>query len=294
MLRKIKIGDYDCSYDDYSWFYDKDIVPIAPLTVVCGVNDSGKSSIIDGLLYCRELKYEEASRGKSFLGLNVINKIKELINSKETTKLLPPDVVDVEEQQLFQAFNAWLRYFGIGDCCMLQNNADDPTDIQLKIGTHRLDRITATIGYGTNDIVSLIVNSLLEHNDKVLWLKSPEAYLHPNLQLAMADLLLSLMKNGKRIVVETHSDHILNRLLRRIIEDEQDNLIKDKIKIYFISNDGHDGERYSTIQEIKVDPVRGFVDAPLDFFSQFSAEITEIFNAGIENLKRKEKESAQR
>lgn len=96
----------------------------------------------------------------------------------------------------------------------------------------------------------------------------------------MADYFIGLALSGKNIIAETHSDHVINRLVRRIIQDKEYNLV-DKIGIYFISQT----ENGSEIQEIKIDDKRGIVNWPKDFFDQTATEQELIIRAGIEKRK---------
>jgi predicted ATPase len=54
-------------------------------------------------------------------------------------------------------------------------------------------------------------------------IEQPEAHLHPRYQADVADLLIDATEFGNRIIVETHSEHLLLRLQRRIAEKKLDN-----------------------------------------------------------------------
>ena len=88
--------------------------------------------------------------------------------------------------------------------------------------------------------------------------------------------------NGKCAVVETHSDHIINRVVRRIMEDPS---LRDKVKIYFV-NQNSDG--FSNIQDIQVDEVEGAVCSNSNFFFQFASETEKIIDIGYRNLQKRQ------
>lgn len=122
------------------------------------------------------------------------------------------------------------------------------------------------VGDGVKYSLPIICEGLSLNPDDTLALDYPEICLHPESQLTMADFLLSLARDGKNLIVETHSDHIINRILRRIIEDGKDQLLNDIVKIYFVEKiDG-----VSQLKEIKIDLIKGFVDAPEKFFTQYA------------------------
>jgi predicted ATPase len=107
-------------------------------------------------------------------------------------------------------------------------------------------------------------------------LEHPEIHLHPNLQMQMADYFISLALSQKRVIIETHSDHIVNRLVRRIVEDKKLNL-NDLIRIYFIIPTPT-GSKY---EPVTIDPESGIVNWPRDFFDQTASEQQRTIQAGL-------------
>ncbi|MGV0105299.1 DUF3696 domain-containing protein [Nostoc sp. DSM 114160] len=138
----------------------------------------------------------------------------------------------------------------------------------------------ADVGFGVSQIFPIILEGLRMPWRSTLLLEQPEIHLHPNLQMQMADYFISLALSGKKVIVETHSDHIINRLVRRIVESET-NQFKDLIAIYFISNT----ENGSIYEEIKIDDERGVVNWPSGFFDQVANEQENIIRAGLRKRK---------
>ena len=100
------------------------------------------------------------------------------------------------------------------------------------------------------------------------------------MQLCMADFLIELAKHERNIIVETHSDHFINRVVRRYMEDES---VRDKIKIYFIDKNGK-GE--SGKVSVDIDLVEGALCEDENFFYQFSSETERIIDIGYRNLEK--------
>jgi len=138
----------------------------------------------------------------------------------------------------------------------------------------------ADVGFGVSQIFPIILEGLRMPWRGTLLLEQPEIHLHPSLQMQMADYFISLALSGKKVIVETHSDHIINRLVRRIVESET-NQLKDLIGIYFISNT----DNGSTYEEINIDDERGVVNWPQGFFDQVASEQESIIRAGLRKRK---------
>ena len=102
-------------------------------------------------------------------------------------------------------------------------------------GPKRNEAVTiADVGFGVSQLLPILVLGLRAENSSLLLLEQPEIHLHPRLQANLADFLLTLADQGQRIIVETHSDHFINRLRRRIAEDPTDEL-RNKVNILFVA-----------------------------------------------------------
>ena len=92
--------------------------------------------------------------------------------------------------------------------------------------------------------------------------EQPEIHLHPSLQAELADLFIDIMKTGRRqILVETHSEHLLLRIRRRIAEGT---LKPDQVAILFVEK--HGGE--SKVRRLDLNSRGHFSDWPKGFFDE--------------------------
>lgn len=178
-----------------------------------------------------------------------------------------------EKNTLFYATQKWSSYFETGDLNLSQNEEM----IKLNVSGHNL----IDVGVGVGQSMPIVIEGLFAPKESTLIIEQPEIHLHPKAQMNMADFLISLSLAKKNVIVETHSDHIINRLVRRIMKDKTGSLIND-IQIYFIDKNSD-----NPIEKISISPTKGIVNAPDDFFTQFASETMEIFKAGVENIKKK-------
>jgi predicted ATPase len=149
--------------------------------------------------------------------------------------------------------------------------------LNLESGSASKTRVSiADVGFGVSQIFPIILEGLRMSGRNTLLLEQPEIHLHPNLQMQLADYFIALARSGKKVIVETHSDHIINRLVRRIVEDETGKL-KDLIGIHFISST----DSGSVCEEVCIDESFGVTNWPIDFFDQAALEQENIIKAGI-------------
>lgn len=142
----------------------------------------------------------------------------------------------------------------------------------------------ADAGFGVSQIFPIILEGLRMDKGNTLLLEQPEIHLHPNLQMQLSDYFISLALSGKSVIAETHSDHIINRLVRRIVEDDKYNF-EDMIGIYFITST----EEGSVYEEVNIDEMKGITNWPVDFFDQVANEQMKIMQAGIKKRKNQKK-----
>lgn len=128
--------------------------------------------------------------------------------------------------------------------------------------------------------LSIFTEHLEGEKGDILLFEQPEAGLHPKLQFKLTDILLTYAQTGRRVVVETHSDHFINRIVRRYMEDEK---IRKYIKIYFIDQGLYN---MSNIEPVVIDEVEGVICENENFFYQFANETSKIIDAGYKNLQK--------
>ena len=104
----------------------------------------------------------------------------------------------------------------------------------------------------------------------------PEDGLYPTLQLTLADFFICKILSNKKVIIHTHSDHIINRIVRRIVEDKSQT-IKDLIGIYYFKNENDK----TSITKIDIGP-HGITNWPDGFFDQTAKEQERIILASID------------
>ena len=197
-------------------------------------------------------------------------------NKDNNLKYLQPPQNDIftfhkEDTTFINHLNSWCNYLGI-DNIVFNENDEYKEVLKIKIGESNF----VDVGFGVSQILPILTTGLLMKQNESLILQQPEIHLHPKMQMNFADFILGLAYTQKNIIIETHSDHIINRLLRRLIEDPR---LINRVKFYFIDKNSE-----PQISSIEMNPVNGFINAPLDFFSQFGDESMKIYNASINNL----------
>ena len=89
------------------------------------------------------------------------------------------------------------------------------------------------VGYGVSQVLPVVTELLRDERPRMFLLQQPEVHLHPSAQAALGGLLCRVASGGrKRIVVETHSDHLIDRI-RMDIRDGRTKLKPDDVSILY-------------------------------------------------------------
>lgn len=200
--------------------------------------------------------------------------------NKTVTTSLPPITVSGFvhkscKRNLFDATQAWAKYMDIDPIRIDQKSEI----VKLRVGNSNI----ADVGFGVSQVLPIIVEGLSILPEQTLILEQPEIHLHPNMQMCLADFLISLIYQGKQVIVETHSDHILNRIIRRIMEDRSSFLLEN-VSVYYVQKENNE----SIVSPIEIDKIHGIAKCPQDFFSQYTSEVNTIVRTGFENIKREQ------
>lgn len=104
-------------------------------------------------------------------------------------------------------------------------------------------------------------------------LEQPELHLHPAVQAGLADVLIEVWRKRKiQIIFESHSEHLLRRLQRRIAEEH---VSPDEVGLCFCRTN-QDG---SHLDSLELDAYGNIVNWPENFFGDEFAEIAAMSNA---------------
>jgi len=137
-----------------------------------------------------------------------------------------------------------------------------------KTDTKTPDFKSSNVGFGIGYTLPLIVAILSAKPGSVILLENPEAHLHPAGQAKMAELMCLAAQAGIQIIVETHSDHIINGTLVAIKKELID---KEQIKIYYIDRD----EESNSSRTTEVGLIKGgkIANQPKGFFDQIQTDL---------------------
>lgn len=128
----------------------------------------------------------------------------------------------------------------------------------------------ADVGFGISQFLPIIVADLQLPDDSTLVLAQPEIHLHPSVQAAIADYLVTqINEHEKSYIVETHSEYLLNRIRLAIVKGQ---LEPSDVSVYYFENSA-DGSIMHSIEFTKDGQIR---NAPKGFFETHMMDVMDI------------------
>ena len=127
------------------------------------------------------------------------------------------------------------------------------------------------VGFGLTYVLPVIVLILNSKPGDLIIIENPESHLHPKGQSKIAELCAIAAHNGVQIIIESHSDHLLNGL--RVAT--KDKIIKpEESKIYYFRKVD---DRLDTVADaINIDKDGNLDDYPLGFFDEWDNNIDKL------------------
>ena len=123
------------------------------------------------------------------------------------------------------------------------------------------------VGYGVSQVLPVITELFRDSDTPMFLLQQPEVHLHPSAQAALGSLFCRIADSQRQLVVETHSDHLLDRV-RMDVRDGKGKLKPDDVSLLFFERGNLDVQ----IHPLRLDKEGNVLDAPPTYRRFFMEE----------------------
>jgi predicted ATPase len=147
--------------------------------------------------------------------------------------------------------------------------------VRLELRNHEADewRRPANIGYGLTYAFPILVAGLVAKRGQLLVIDSPEAHLHPMGQSLIGRFLAMLANSGVQVIVETHSDHLVNGV--RLAVNRGELAAKDAV-IHFFNFRPRSPSDPAQLVSPTIDPSGNLSEWPPGFFDQAEQDLSAL------------------
>ena len=182
------------------------------------------------------------------------------------------------ETNLKNQVEAWMGEISPGIRINLQNYPSiDRINLQyfFSIGRDTTNAYRSTnVGFGITYTLPILLALLASRKDTLVLLENPEAHLHPQGQFKLGELITRAASCGIQIIVESHSDHILNGIRVAV---RQGIIAPDKVRLYYLSRSVETNQFSSEVISPRLDKDGRIDEWPEGFFDEWEKGLEQLF-----------------
>jgi predicted ATPase len=149
------------------------------------------------------------------------------------------------------------------------------------------------VGFGVSQVLPVLVQCFYAPAGSIILMEQPEIHLHPSAQSALADVMIDVINSREnsadrniQLIIETHSEHFLRRLQRRIAENV---LNREKMSAYFANIT----KSPATLETLQIDLFGNIQNWPENFFGDEMGDITEQAKATMKKRRQQNTEKSE-
>lgn len=195
----------------------------------------------------------------------------------------------INARPFWEIIGRWMKQIGL-----VHDFAAKPVEkgareyrVAVKVGPRSEWVSVPDVGFGVSQFMPVLVQCFYAPPHSVIVIEQPELHLHPAVQQNLADLFIEVIRSREhgegrniQLIIESHSEHFLGRLQRRIAEEEISS--KDVAAYFFSQNQA--GTHEAT--PLEVDLYGNITNWPPNFFGDAFGDVAERQKAGLERRKK--------
>lgn len=188
-----------------------------------------------------------------------------------------PDTADKEELYLLNQVDKWMGYISPGVKFTPSSLFDlEVSSVGVSFENGRIETKqfkSPNVGFGITYALPVVLAILKSKPGDMIIIENPESHIHPRGQAYIGELCAKAAEAGVQIIIETHSDHVLNGV--RVAAKRKD-VSADNVSIFFFERNTSSDEHYTNIVEPYLDENGRISDWPKDFFDEWSKRLDEL------------------
>ena len=192
-----------------------------------------------------------------------------------------------ESVSIEKRISKWLQKLDLADSFWLGpigNLSDNNYEVRIQKSPNSAKVTLADMGHGVADLFPLLVHCCYVPEGSTLILEQPGVHLHPKAQADLADLFLEVIKERNlQILVESHSEHLLTRLQRRVAEKQ---IGQDDVALHFCRN----ADGVSTIERLEVGEFGEIKNWPDNFFGDVMGDMFAMTDKQVKQINEQDPE----
>lgn len=182
--------------------------------------------------------------------------------------------ISKDSSSLEAQVNGWLRK--LTDYRMTVSQPSDSYNVFFTDNLGNKMR-PSQVGTGVGYIAALLIVCLASPQESLIQIENPEIHLHPSAQSDLTEFFAIISHSGRQLLIETHSDHIINGILVQLKEAA---FHLEDVRIFYFDNDDEAEEdeipNCYIPRSLEITPYGKIKHAPKGFFDQIEIDFRKL------------------
>jgi len=184
---------------------------------------------------------------------------------------------------LFTALDQWLYYIRTGELrssTVQQHEVNVSSlkgvlvELEIPSPNDSAAHALADSGFGYSQLLPILVRGLMATKKSSIIVEQPELHLNPGVQIRLAEFFVSLVLAGKQVLIETHSEHMVNAI-RVLVAEEEKGRLEGRCNIFYIRATGEGPQ----VQPLAIATNGSVPEWPYEFFGEAATLVGRLLRA---------------
>lgn len=151
-----------------------------------------------------------------------------------------------------------------------------PFEVRVQKSPEAAKVLITDVGFGVSQVLPILVLCYFVPEGSTILLEQPEIHLHPAVQSGLADVFIDVAKRRRiQLIIESHSEHLLSRLQRRIAEEV---ITPEDVALYSCRIE----QKNAVLEPLRTNLLGDIENWPKDFFGDPFGELAAKQKAALE------------
>ncbi|NCT76927.1 MAG: DUF3696 domain-containing protein [Chitinophagaceae bacterium] len=185
--------------------------------------------------------------------------------------------VVTKDERLINQVNLWMREISPDVSVSITSVSSDLVKLEYEFEQPTYGKTMAfkpeNVGFGISYSLHVVVALLKAKPGDLLIIENPESHIHPRGQAELGKLIALVAQNDVQVIIETHSDHVLNGIRVGVKETPE---MKDRTALFYFEKVVTESEQYSQIANIEVDKNGELSNYPANLLAEWSNQLLKL------------------
>jgi predicted ATPase len=185
--------------------------------------------------------------------------------------------VELKDKRLKNQVNLWMSEISPDISIRTTNVSSDLVKLEYEFEQPTYGKTMVfkpeNVGFGISYSLHVIVALLKAKSGDLVIIENPESHIHPRGQAELGKLIALVAQNDVQIIIETHSDHVLNGIRVSVKENP---VLKDRTLLFYFKKMVEPTEQYSKVINIEIDRNGTLSDYPDNLLTEWSNQLSKL------------------